>query len=138
MATKTIKKENYLEGIGRRKTATARVRITEEGTKNSVFVNDKKVDEYFNTPELRLVAIEALMKLEPPKYFKVTARVSGGGEAAQADAVRHGLARAIVLFNGESRKPLKKAGFLKRDPRMKERKKPGLKKARKRPAWSKR
>jgi len=138
MATKTAKKEVYIEGIGRRKEATARVRIVESGAKHSVLVNDKKVDQYFNIAELRNIAVEALHKQEPETFFSVTAKVQGGGEVAQAEAVRHGMARALVLFNAENRKTLKKEGFLKRDPRTKERKKPGLKKARKRPAWSKR
>ena len=85
-----------------------------------------------------MIAVEAFHKQEPEVFFSVSVKISGGGESAQAEAVRHGVARALVKFNAENRKSLKKEGYLKRDPRTKERKKPGLKKARKRPAWSKR
>ncbi|PIP87266.1 30S ribosomal protein S9 [Candidatus Campbellbacteria bacterium CG22_combo_CG10-13_8_21_14_all_36_13] len=138
MATKKESKDKYVEGIGRRKTSTARVRLTEGGAKHVVVVNDQKVDEYFKTDDQRKTAIEALNKIDGAVHYQVSAKVSGGGHSSQAEAVRHGISRALVLINQESRKPLKKVGFLKRDPRIKERKKPGLKKARKRPAWSKR
>jgi len=137
MATKK-ESEKYFEGIGRRKTSTARVRLVEGGTKNAVVVNGLKVDEYFKTDFQRHTAVEALAKVEGVGHFQVSAKVSGGGHSSQAEAIRHGISRALVLINQESRKPLKKVGFLKRDPRIKERKKPGLKKARKSAQWSKR
>lgn len=133
MATAT----KYIEAIGRRKTATARVRIF-EGGKNQVEVNEKPLAEYFKTPELQHAVLEVFSKTELPTQFNVTARVMGGGVSAQAEAVRHGIARALVLHTAELRKDIKKQGFLKRDPRMVERKKFGLKKARKAAQWSKR
>ena len=127
----------YIETIGRRKTAAARVRIT-PGRKQSITVNDQDVDTYFKTDEQRRVAIDAITKAKLPVKFKITARISGGGLAGQAEALRHGISRALVEHDAELRKKLKKAGFLKRDPRSKERRKFGLKKARKSPQWSKR
>lgn len=127
----------YIEGIGRRKTSVARVRIT-PSTKITFMVNDKEVKDYFPTKEMQLIASEALPKSGVSTTFSVSAHVSGGGIHSQAEAVRHGMARAIVAHDLELRSTLKKIGFLKRDPRAKERKKPGLKKARKSPTWSKR
>ena len=127
----------YIEAVGRRKTAVARVRIT-EGAKNAFVINEKPVADFFPTEEMRIVAQEALTKTEVAAKFHVSAHVKGGGSHAQAEAVRHGLARALVDFDADLRTGLKKAGYLKRDPRSVERKKPGLKKARKAPQWSKR
>lgn len=131
-------KEKYIETIGRRKTASARVRISKTKTKNEVVVNEKDFQEHFPTKELRNIAEDALKHSSESDTFKVTAKIKGGGIHAQAEALRHGIARALVEYNAELRKTLKGAGFLKRDPRMKERKKFGLKKARKSPQWSKR
>lgn len=133
----TTKSEKYIEAIGRRKTATARVRMT-EAAKQSVVVNEKPAEEYFPTEILRGRANEAFADLVLEQKFAIIAHVSGGGIAGQAEALRHGIARALVLYGAEHRKTLKKAGFLKRDPREKERRKFGLKKARKAPQWSKR
>ncbi len=130
-------KEKYIETIGRRKTATARVRISKT-KKDEIFINKKGLDEHFPTNELQAVAKEALKHSADEDNFKVTARIKGGGIHAQAEALRHGISRALIEFNIDLRKSLKGAGFLKRDPRMKERKKFGLKKARKAPQWSKR
>ena len=127
----------YIEGIGRRKTSVARVRIT-PSTKITFLVNDKELSEYFPTKEMQMIAGEALPKSGVSTTFSVSAHVNGGGIHSQAEAVRHGMARAIVSHDLELRSTLKKIGFLKRDPRAKERKKPGLKKARKAPTWSKR
>ncbi|MFZ2831994.1 MAG: 30S ribosomal protein S9 [Minisyncoccia bacterium] len=127
----------YIEAVGRRKTSTARVRIT-EGSKESVMVNDKDVPTYFPTLELQKIVSEAVEKSKVVGKFAITVKVVGGGIHSQAEALRHGLSRAIVEFDEETRKRLKKLGFLKRDPRMKERRKFGLKKARKAPQWSKR
>jgi small subunit ribosomal protein S9 len=134
-ATKSSKK--YIEKVGRRKTSTARVRIL-EATKSSLVVNEKEGDKYFMTKELLTIVNAPFVNSEVPKKFAVTVKVIGGGIHSQAEAVRHGLARALSEYNDELRSPLKKAGFLKRDPRMKERRKFGLKKARKSPQWSKR
>lgn len=127
----------YIEAVGRRKTSTARVRIT-EATKESTVVNDKDVPTYFPTLELQKIVSEAIEKSKVAGKFAVSVKVVGGGIHSQAEALRHGLSRAIVKFDLETRKRLKKLGFLKRDPRMKERRKFGLKKARKAPQWSKR
>lgn len=131
------KPERYIEAIGRRKTATARVRIT-PSPKQSVLINGVELGAYFKTEEQRRVALEAVAKSKLQMRFAVTARIAGGGLSSQAEALRHGIARALVLHDAELRKRLKKAGFLKRDPRSKERRKFGLKKARKSPQWSKR
>lgn len=128
--------ERYIETVGRRKTSVARVRLTPAKTQ-SLVVNDKPVVEYFKTNTLQRVATEAF-HVEGVSTFAVSAHVNGGGSASQAEAIRHGISRAISEHQTQLRAPLKKAGFLKRDPRTKERRKFGLKKARKAPQWSKR
>ncbi len=130
MATKS-----YTEGIGRRKTASARVRITEAKTA-SMTVNGKDATEYFPLETLVKTAYAPMQTLGAS--YSVTAKVQGGGHKAQAEAVRHGLSRAIAELVPEQRKDLKVKGFLKRDSRGKERKKFGLKAARRAPQWSKR
>jgi small subunit ribosomal protein S9 len=136
MATAT-KSERYIETVGRRKTAIARARLT-PSSKTSVVVNGKDLNEYFSTEALRATAMEAFLKVPLTGQFSATVVVSGGGIAGQATAVRHAISRALIEFDINLRTPLKKEGFLKRDPRAKERKKPGLVKARKRKQWSKR
>lgn len=135
MTTET--KQRYTEAVGRRKTATARVRLTPT-TKGSFTVNDKDVNEYFQTVELQAIARDAMTKTGGSEKYLVTVHVSGGGNHAQAEAIRHGLSRVLVERDEEVRNTLKKLGFLKRDSRAVERKKFGLKKARKAPTWSKR
>lgn len=135
MSTET--KNRYIEAVGRRKTAIARVRIT-PGTKSSFLVNDKESKDYFFTEDLKSIAEEAIAKSGIKEKFTVTVKVVGGGIHAQAEATRHGLSRALVLRDEEIKDALKKLGFLKRDSRAVERKKFGLKKARKAPTWSKR
>ncbi|TAJ15465.1 30S ribosomal protein S9 [Patescibacteria group bacterium] len=125
----------YKETIGRRKTAGARVRLT-ESTKTTVVVNGKPIEEYFKMPELMRKALLPLKHQD--KHYTITVVVKGGGIAGQAVAVAHGIARALNDIDGTLRPALKSAGHLKRDPRAKERRKPGFKKARKRPQWSKR
>lgn len=127
----------FFTAVGRRKTAIASVRM-QKADASSLVVNGKTSKEYFKTAERALIAEEAFGKAESAEYYAVTAHVEGGGIAAQADAVRHALSRAITKAEPNTRKVLKAAQFLKRDPRAKERKKPGLKKARKSPQWSKR
>ena len=130
----------YIEAVGRRKTSTARVRIT-ESTKANFVVNGKDAKEYFKTEGERRLILDPMVKVSSGKTglkWSVEAKVSGGGTHSQAEAVRHGLSRALVESNAELRKDLKILGFLKRDPRAKERRKFGLKKARKAPQWSKR
>tara|TARA_B100000745_G_scaffold292473_1_gene233342 strand:+ start:2251 stop:2634 length:384 start_codon:yes stop_codon:yes gene_type:complete len=125
--------DKYIEAVGRRKTATARVRIT-PASKTTIVVNEKSVEAYFPTAQLQNIVREALEGVT----FSVSAHVTGGGVPAQAEAIRHGIARALVKDDDTRRKDLKAAGFLKRDPRMKERKKFGLRSARRAPQWSKR
>ena len=127
----------YTAAIGRRKTAIARVRLM-KADKASVTVNGVSARDYFNTNLRANIAEEALKAAELTDTYAVTAIVRGGGKAAQADAVRMGIARAATEINPGTRGTLKKLGYLKRDPRAKERKKPGLKGARKAPQWSKR
>lgn len=126
----------YAEAVGRRKTATARVRISK--LVQGVVINGKKIEEYFPTKELVKVALAPFNEGEMYKEFGVTVVVKGGGSSAQAEAVRHGLTRAFVMYNETDRKMFKDLGFLRRDQRKKERKKFGLRKARKAPQWSKR
>ncbi len=147
MTTETTKKDTvkkttkdsgkYIEAVGRRKTSVARVRLF-ESSKNETIVNDREAFEYFPTDEMQTVVTEAISKSKLPTKFKVSAKIIGGGIHSQAEALRHGISRALVKYDEELRKKLKKAGFLKRDPRSKERKKFGLKGARKAAQWSKR
>jgi len=129
-------KERYIEAVGRRRTAIARVRIFSK--KEGFEVNNKKLVEYFPSKELQNTALAPLEILNLAGKFLVTVKTRGGGLQGQAEALRHGLARTLIKFNPEFRKRLKKAGYLRRDPRMKERKKYGLKKARRAPQWKKR
>lgn len=127
----------YFEAVGKRKTAVARVRLFTQGEK--VFlVNEKPLNAYFSTLELQQTAGLSLRKMKCLDRFRVLVRVRGGGLSAQAEAIRHGIARALVLFNPNFRKRLKKSGYLTRDSRMRERKKFGLKRARRAPQWQKR
>lgn len=131
------KKDRYFEATGRRKTSIARARIFTKGDPE-IIVNGKKYNEYFFTSDLEKIAVSALRKMKILERFKISIKVSGGGVNSQAEAMRHSVAKALIKFNADFRKRLKKSGYLTRDPRMKERKKPGLKKARKSPQWSKR
>lgn len=133
----TTKEKEYYRATGRRKTATAVVRLY-KASKNSYLINDKELTDYFKTAELRNIVAGAFETSNPGDKFKTVITVKGGGIHAQAEAVRHGISRALVIYDGELRAPLKKAKMLKRDPRQVERKKFGLKKARKSPQWSKR
>ena len=135
MATK--KADKYIESIGRRKESVARVRLVESKS-DSITVNDKPVADFFKTEHLQKKVSEALLKSDIKQKFNITAKVNGGGISSQAESIRLGIARSLVKFNEELRKDLKKEGFLKRDPRAKERRKFGLKKARKAGQWSKR
>jgi small subunit ribosomal protein S9 len=137
MITTKTTGERYIEAVGRRKTAIARVRIT-PATKTTFSVNGKELEKYFTIKEMQLTATEAISTTKLAAKFKITVVVKGGGMNAQADAMRHGMSRAFIEYDKELRGKLKKAGLLKRDPRAKERKKFGLRKARKSPQWSKR
>lgn len=137
MTPTTTNKDRYIETVGRRKTASARVRIT-PAAKNSYIVNGKELAAYFPTKDLQNIATESMVYSKAPQHFSVTVLVKGGGISAQAEAIRHGIARGLIEHDKDMRGRLKKAGFLKRDPRAKERRKFGLKKARKAPQWAKR
>ncbi|KKQ78164.1 MAG: 30S ribosomal protein S9 [Candidatus Zambryskibacteria bacterium RIFCSPLOWO2_01_FULL_39_39] len=134
--TKEKTADRYTEAVGRRKTASARVRIT-PASKNTFKINDRDLASYFPTAELRKIIEEATNKVKVGN-FNISIHVKGGGVHSQAEAVRHGISRALVKHDESSKTKLKTAGFLKRDPRAKERRKFGLKKARKAPQWSKR
>lgn len=128
--------DRYFEAVGRRKSATARVRLY---TKAGDFtVNGKQYAEYFPTLDMQKTAEDALKKMKLFGRFRVSVKTMGGGLHSQAEAVRLGLARCLIKFNPDFRKRLKRVHFLKRDPRVKERKKFGLKKARRAPQWAKR
>jgi small subunit ribosomal protein S9 len=129
--------KKYYEAVGRRKTAIARVRLFPE-SKNSYVINDKPLNTYFPVREMQVTAEEAITNGKPAEKFMVSVKVKGGGLSAQSEAVRHGIARALLVYDVEIRGRVKKLGYLKRDPRAKERRKFGLKKARKAPQWSKR
>lgn len=138
-------KERYFEAVGRRKNSIARVRlytkkltdqIKDEGA--LILINGKNYTEYFSNKNLQAIVEGPLRKLKSLSRFKATVLVRGGGISGQADAIKHGIARALVKFDSNFSKKLKKSGFLTRDSRIKERRKYGLKKARKSPQWSKR
>lgn len=138
----TIGKNKYVEAIGRRKESIARVRVFDSGEKDDrvkIFINDKYYEDYFNNlVYLKKLADAPLRKLKIFGAYKITAKVKGGGLRGQADALKLGIARCLIKINPEWRLRLKKSGLLTRDPREKERKKYGLKKARKAPQWHKR
>ncbi|HHW10589.1 MAG TPA: 30S ribosomal protein S9 [Firmicutes bacterium] len=131
-----VEKSEFAYGTGRRKNAVARVRLI-PGT-GKITVNGQDVDAYFRRPTLVQIVRAPLELTESAAKYDVLASAKGGGLAGQAGAVRHGIARALLLVSDELRKPLKLAGYLTRDPRMKERRKYGLKKARRAPQFSKR
>jgi small subunit ribosomal protein S9 len=138
-------RKRYFEAVGRRKRSVARVRLMtrksgDETREDAALmtVNGKDYLEYFTDKDLVGIVESPLRKLKSLHRFKITVKVVGGGIAGQADAIRHGISRTLEQFDENFRKKLKKAGFLTRDPRKKERKKYGLKKARKAPRWSKR
>jgi len=135
MTTET--KTKYFEAVGRRKTAVARARIT-PAAKDNYEINGKDLASYFVTAEMQKIVMSAFADSKIAQKFKVTALMNGGGIHSQAEALRHAISRALLEYDIELRKKLKKLGFLKRDPRAKERRKFGLKKARKSPQWSKR
>ena len=128
---------NYFYGTGRRKSSVARVRVYENGT-GKITINDRDIDDYFGLETLKLIVRQPLTLTDTTEKFDIVCRVGGGGVTGQAGAIRHGLSRALLQYDENLRSTLKKAGFLTRDPRMKERKKYGLKGARRAPQFSKR
>ena len=130
-------KKPYFYGTGRRKYSVARVHLFENGT-GAITINGRDIDDYFGLETLKLIVRQPLVTTETVGKVDIVATVTGGGVTGQAGAIRHGIARALLLVNEEYRPALKAAGFLTRDPRMKERKKYGLKAARRAPQFSKR
>ncbi len=130
-------KDNYVPAVGRRKTAIARVRLVKSG-KGMVRVNNKALATYFPTAELQDIVMSPLKTVGMEQTYDVSVVAQGGGVHSQAEAVRLGISRALLKIDAEMRKSLKKLGYLTRDPRAKERKKPGLRRARRSPQWSKR
>ena len=129
-------KIKYFFGTGRRKHSVARVRVY-PGSGN-ITINNRSIDDYFGLDTLKLIVRQPLALTETAEKFDIVCTVTGGGVTGQAGAIRHGLSRALLEYDAELRPVLKKAGFLTRDPRMKERKKYGLKAARRAPQFSKR
>ena len=130
-------KKKYFYGTGRRKSSVARVRVYENGTGN-ITINGRDIDNYFGLDTLKMVVRQPLVSTDLLGKVDVVVTVCGGGVTGQAGAIRHGVSRALLVANAEYRPTLKAAGFLTRDPRMKERKKYGLKAARRAPQFSKR
>ena len=130
-------KKPYLYGTGHRKSSVARVRLYEGGT-GKITINGRDIDDYFGLDTLKLITRQPLVLTEMVEKVDIIATVTGGGVTGQAGALRHGISRALLLVNPEFRPVLKRAGYLTRDPRMKERKKYGLKAARRAPQFSKR
>ena len=130
-------KKKYYYGTGRRKSSVARVRVYENGT-GSVIINGRDINDYFGLETLKLIVNQPLVTTDMVGKVDVVVTVAGGGVSGQAGAIRHGISRALLELNPEYRPTLKAAGFLTRDPRMKERKKYGLKAARRAPQFSKR
>ena len=130
-------KKPYLYGTGRRKSSVARVHVYPNGT-GSITINGRDIEEYFGLDTLKMIVRQPLVATATEGKVDIVATVKGGGVSGQAGALRHGVARALLLADGDYRAILKKAGYLTRDPRMKERKKYGLKAARRAPQFSKR
>ena len=130
-------KKQYQYGTGRRKSSVARIRLYEGGT-GSIIINGRDIDEYFGLDTLKLLVRQPLVTTNTLGKVDIVCTVAGGGVTGQAGAIRHGIARALLQVNAEYRPLLKSAGLLTRDPRMKERKKYGLKAARRAPQFSKR
>ena len=130
-------KKKYSYGTGRRKSSVARVRVYENGT-GAITINGRDIDDYFGLETLKLIVRQPLNATETIGKVDIVCTVAGGGVTGQAGAIRHGISRALLSVNPEYRAILKAAGFLTRDPRMKERKKYGLKAARRAPQFSKR
>ena len=137
MAKVASKKKVQFWGTGRRKKAVARVRLIPGGTGNIV-INKRSIDDYCDLETVKLIIKQPLVLTDTASKYDIFVNVVGGGFTGQAGAIRHGIARALIIAEPELRAELKKAGFLTRDPRMKERKKYGLKKARRAPQFSKR
>ena len=137
MATKTTTSQEYIYAKGGRKTSVAQTRLFLNG-KGEITVNDKPMTEYFPTEALQEIVLAPLKIANRVETVNITIKTHSGGIHSQAEATRHSLSRALIIVDPELRGALKAEGYLKRDPRVKERKKPGLKRARRAPQWSKR
>ncbi|MBI1975813.1 MAG: 30S ribosomal protein S9 [Candidatus Vogelbacteria bacterium] len=137
MAKNLTNDNQYVSSVGRRKTSIARVRLI-AGSKRGYTINERPLQEYFPTEELRSIVERPIAITQNDGAFLISARITGGGIHSQAEALAHGIARALVIHNPDLRASQKSERLLARDPRMKERRKFGLKKARKAPQWSKR
>ena len=133
----SVKPTKYYEAVGRRKTATARVRLFTRGDK-TFLINKKDLKNYFPFLEFQQIVKSALIKMKCDDKFQISVNAKGGGLKAQAEAIRHGISRALIIFNPDFKKRLRKVGYLTRDSRKRERKKFGLKRARRAPQFSKR
>lgn len=139
MTVKTLSatKDKYFYAVGKRKTAIAQIRLFPKG-KGEITINNKKAEVYLPDYEMQEIIRSPLKLVDLNNKVDISIIVKGGGKKGQAGAIRHGIARALELLDNELRKTLKAAGFIKRDARIKERKKPGLKRARRAPQWQKR
>lgn len=137
---KTIKtsKAKTIRAVGKRKTAIASVRLIEQKDDKEIIINNKPLGKYFDNYSWQKIVLAPLNLCGLLNAYHITIKVSGGGPTSQAEAIRHGLSKAILLVDANYRKALKAVGYLRRDPRKKERKKPGLKRARRAPQFSKR
>ncbi len=135
---KRVKKLPYLYAVGRRKTSTARVRLYTKDNKGEIIVNEKDYKLYFPFFEYQQIVEAPFKKLNFLGKYRVTVKVTGGGKRGQAEAVRHGIGRVLLKMDESLKKTLRGEGYLTRDSRKKERKKPGLKRARRAPQWAKR
>jgi small subunit ribosomal protein S9 len=135
--TQVKTKDKYIYAVGKRKRAIAQIRLFEKG-KGEIIINEKKSQDYLPDYELQEIINSPLNITDNSKKFNISVLVKGGGKKGQAEAIRHGIARALDKLNADLHKTLKVAGFLTRDARIKERKKPGLKRARRAPQWKKR
>lgn len=132
------KYKGMYQSVGKRKSAVARVRLSDKGDKTEIIVNEMPMNDYFNSPIWQKTILAPLDICGLLNKVYISVKVKGGGPMGQAEAIRHGITKIMVAINEGHRKPLKALGFLTRDPRVKERKKPGLKGARRAPQWSKR
>lgn len=136
MENKEKTTNEYIYGVGKRKTSIATVKVYHE--KGDITIDNKTINEYFKDNTMCDIVVESLNLLNQNGKNKITIKVKGGGKNGQAEAIRLGISRCLVKMDPEARKTLKSQGYLTRDPRVKERKKPGLKRARKAPQWAKR
>lgn len=137
-AVKKAEKHDFIYAVGKRKTSSARIRLYNKHASGKFLVNNKEYKDYFPYFELQNIILSPFKLLGLEGKFDVTVRVLGGGVKSQAESIRHGISRALLKIDESSRKALKSQGYLTRDPREKERKKPGLKRARRGPQWAKR